>query len=86
MGTNFKEGEKPKNRITISKGGETPARQVDADSGKIDRSFAQPNPSTPQDVEPKAHANAHEEAEALKKNSEKGRDYERSEGSDATGE
>lgn len=76
MGTKFREGEKPQNRVTISKGGEAPARQVDPDSGKIDRSFAQPNPAMPaREVEPKAHANAQEEVESLNKNSVEGRDY-----------
>ena len=76
MGTIFEDGKKPKNRITISKGGETAARQVNPDTGTTDRSFAQPNPAVSQpEVEAKAHANAQDEVEALNKNSTKGRTY-----------
>ena len=77
MGTIFSDGKgKPKNRIAISKGGDTPARQVNPDTGTTDRSFAQPNPTIPQrEVEPKAHANAQDEVEALNKNSTQDRTY-----------
>ena len=86
MGTQFKDGKKPRNRIAISKGGETPARQVDPETGSVDRSFAQPNPVTPQrEVEPKAHASAQDEVEALNKNSTKGRTYSEEEDGDKDG-
>lgn len=76
MGTRYQDGEKPKNRITVSKSGENPPRQVDPDTGTVDRSFAQPNPSIPpREIEPKAHANAKDEIEALNKNSTKSRTY-----------
>lgn len=76
MGTTFSEGQKPKNNITISKGGDVPARKVDAETGRQDRSYAQPNPSVPQrEVEPKAHASAQDEVEALNDNSTQNRDY-----------
>jgi len=76
MGTQFKDGKKPRNRIAISKGGETPARQINPETGVVDRSFAQPSPATPQrEVEPKAHASAQDEVEALNENSTKGRTY-----------
>jgi len=77
MGTNFVNGDKPKNRITISKGGDVPPRRINADTGRQDRSFAQPNPAKPlPEVEKKAHATAQDEVEALSKNSKKGRKYE----------
>ena len=86
MGTQFKDGQKPKNRITISKGGETPIRQVDPETGVVDRSFAQPNPTTPQrEVEPKTHASAQDEVEALNENSTKGRTYSEDEDGDKDG-
>ena len=76
MGTTFNKGDKPKNRITISKSGDVVARNIDPDTGKVDRSFAQPNPALPErNVEPKAHANEQEESDALNKNSVKGRQY-----------
>jgi hypothetical protein len=75
MGTIFEDGKKPRNRITISKSGETIAK-VDPETGATDRSFAQPNPAVPQrEVEPKAHAGAQDEVEALNENSTKGRTY-----------
>lgn len=84
MGTNFAKGEKPKNNITISKGGDVPARSVNAETGEQDRSFAQPNPSKPQpDVEAQAHASAQDEVEALNQNSTKGRTYESQDGDDS---
>lgn len=78
MGTQFKDGEKPKNHISISKGGDVPTRKIDPETGKTDRSFAQPNPALPQSkIEPKTHANVEDEAEALNNNSTQGRDYTR---------
>lgn len=77
MGTIINEGEKPKNKITISKSGDS-VHRIDPVTNKTDRSFAQPNPVTPpQEVEPKAHANAQDEVEALSKNSTSGRSYKR---------
>jgi len=74
MGSNFKE--KPKNRITISRGGETPPRKIDPATGKTDRSFAQPNPVTPPVTPtPKTHASAEEAVEALERNSKLGRSF-----------
>ena len=76
MGTQFKDGKKPKNRVTISKGGDVAPRQVNPDTGKVDRSFAQPNPVAPHsDITPKAHASAADEVEALTKNSTENREY-----------
>lgn len=76
MGTQFEDGKKPKNRITISKSGEGDARHIDPDSGKTDRSFAQPNPAvTQREVEPKAHASAQDQVEALNENSSEGHTY-----------
>jgi hypothetical protein len=76
MGTQFKDGEKPKNNVTVSRG-TTPARNINADTGKAaDRSFAQPNPALPpREIEPKAHADVKDEAEALRENSTKGHKY-----------
>jgi hypothetical protein len=75
MGTKFEDGKKPRNRVTISKSGEAVAK-VDPETGVTDRSFAQPNPAVPQrKVEPKAHANAQDEVEALNQNSTQGRTY-----------
>lgn len=75
MGTQHN-GKKPENRVTISKSS-APARKVDPDTGKaVDRSFAQPNPALPpREVEPKAHASAADEAEALRRHSAEGRQY-----------
>lgn len=74
MGTNF--NEKPKNHVSISRGGDE-VKKIDPDSGEtINRSFAQPNPDTPPpEVEPKAHASVKEEKEALTENSQEGRNY-----------
>jgi len=75
MGTIFEEGKKPKNKITLSKG-DGGERKIDMTTGKTDRGFAQQNPNTPaRDIEPKAHASAQDEVEALNKNSTKGRSY-----------
>lgn len=85
MGTNFKEGQKPKNRITISKSGADSAapRKIDPDTGVVDRSFAQPSPvKPPREVEPKAHASVEDEVEALNENSTEGRTYQREEDDD----
>ncbi len=76
MGTNFKDGNKPKNRVTISKSGDVVARQVDPETGAVDRSFAQPNPSLPpREVEGRTHASLEDEVEALNRNSTQGREY-----------
>lgn len=75
MGTIINNGDKPKNNITISKGG-VAERRINPDTGETDRSFAQPNPNiTQREVEPKAHASAQEEVEALNENSTEGRTY-----------
>ena len=74
MGTTF-HGKKLPNNITISKSGSA-ERRIDPDSGKTDRSFAQPNPvNPPKTIEPQAHASAQDEVEALNQNSKKGRAY-----------
>jgi len=74
MGTIFNQGDKPKNNMTISKGGA--AEHIIGPNGKTDRSFAQPNPAMPpRAVEAKAHASAQDEVEALTKNSTAGRAY-----------
>ena len=76
MGTTFSEGKKPENKITISRGGDVPARKLDTTTGKVDRSFAQPSPTVEQPVVvPKVHANKEDAAEALEKNSKKKRKY-----------
>lgn len=79
MGTTFNnEGDKPKNNITISRGGDS--NHIVTPTGKVNRSFAQPNPeSNAEDIKPKAHASAQEEVEALSKNSTKNRTYEQGE-------
>lgn len=74
MGT--KSNQPNRNRATISRGGDTPARKIDPDTGAADRSFAQPNPAIQQEeVTPKAHASEQDKNEAIKKNSKLGRDY-----------
>lgn len=86
MGTQFQDGQKPKNNITISKSGES-VHKLDPVTNKTDRSFAQPNPTTPpQEVEPKAHANAQDEVEALSKNSTAGHTYKREDEGDEDSE
>ncbi len=76
MGTIINNGDKPKNKITISKGGDA-THKIDPATNKTDRSFAQPNPTTPpKEVDAKAHASAQDEVEALSKNSTSGRTYE----------
>ena len=78
MGTQFKDGQKPKNNITVSKSGATPARLINPDTGVSDRSFAQPNPVTPPaEITPKAHGSAQEEVEALNRNSTRGKTYDK---------
>jgi hypothetical protein len=65
------------NRVTISRGGETPARKVDPETGATDRSFAQPNPAVEHPTPtPKAHASEADARKALAENSTKGRSYE----------
>ena len=74
MGTTFNnEGEKPKNNMTISRGGDS--NHVVDPNGKVNRSFAQPNPASADDIKGKAHASAQEEVEALSKHSTKNRTY-----------
>jgi len=86
MGTSFPNGDKPQNKITISKSSGT-TRRVDAESGKADRSFAQPNPNIPpREVDAKAHANVQDELEAINKNSRTGRKHERDDKSGSQGE
>lgn len=80
MGTTFNRGDKPQNNVTVSKSSAAP-RKINPESGQVDRSFAQPNPAIEQPkVEPKAHASAQDEVEALEKNSEQGRDYKNDDG------
>lgn len=75
MGTRIN-GEKPKNNVTISRGGETPSRKVDPDTGKTNRSFAQPSPSAnPNNPTPKNHASAEDAIEALERNSKNHKKY-----------
>lgn len=91
MGTQHN-GDKPKNNITISQGRQVPPsvddrghRQKAEEEASVvaERSFAQPNPILPpRKVEPKAHANAQEEADALKKNSQQKRKYEQNKSND----
>jgi len=77
MGTTFDEGKKPKNNITISKSSAVP-RKIDPDTGKTDRSFAQPNPAVEQPaIEATNHASAQDEVEALNQNSKSKRKYTR---------
>ena len=65
-----------RNRATISRGGDTPARRVNPETGETDRSFAQPNPAIhEEEVTPKAHASEQDENEAITENSKLGRDY-----------
>lgn len=85
MGTNFKNNKKQDNRVTISKGGDTPPLKVDPDTGETDRSFAQPNPSIPpREVTPQAHASVEDEIEALNSNSTRGQIYLQEEDADDT--
>lgn len=72
MGTQFREGDKPKNNITIGHGTDDVApKSLDADTGKTaSRSFAQPNPAIEHpEPTPKAHASEEEEKDAIKRNS-----------------
>jgi len=74
MGTTFNNGDKPENKVTISRSSGEP-HKVNPDTKRVDRSFAQPNPALDPQVEPKAHANAQDEVEALNDNSKQGRKY-----------
>lgn len=67
---------KPDNRVTISRGGNVPSRKVNPETGKTDRSFAQPNPAVehPQ-INPKAHASEDAARKALEANSKMGKTY-----------
>ncbi|MHA1962529.1 MAG: hypothetical protein ACW99U_20190 [Candidatus Thorarchaeota archaeon] len=74
MGTTFNHGDKPKNKITISKSSAVP-RKIDPDTGTTDRSFAQPNPvNPPEKVTPRVHASKKDEEEAIERNVIEGRD------------
>ena len=77
MGTEFPQGDKPKNRITISRGVDASQHVIKPD-GTVDRSFAQPNPSLPaREVPEKAHASEQDELDAITKNSKNGVDHKR---------
>ena len=74
MGTTFREGDKPKNNVTVGRGGKPPT--FDAETGErkevkaADRSFAQPNPAVPhEDPKPKSHGSKQEEEDAIRRNS-----------------
>ena len=68
MGTNFAHGNKPENRITISRGNKT-SHTVKPD-GTVDRSYAQPNPALPErEVPAKAHASEDDKKDAVARNS-----------------
>lgn len=78
MGTRNVKGDGKSNKVTISRsGGENVApRKVDPDTGKTDRSFAQPNPSVQHPApQAKDHATAADAVEALERNSRQGRSY-----------
>ena len=66
-------GKQPENKVTISRGGDVPSRKVNPETGKTDRSFAQPSPvvSHPP-ITPKAHASEEDAREALAKHSKMG--------------
>jgi len=69
MGTNNQKQQK--HSITLSKGGDVPARKINPTTSATDRSFAQPSEATPQPVvTPKVHASETSEAEAVRKNSQ----------------
>lgn len=68
MGTNFAHGNKPENRITISRGNKT-SHTVKPD-GTVDRSYAQPNEALPaREVPAKAHASEDDKKDAIASNS-----------------
>jgi len=68
--------DKKSNKITISRGGDVPARKINPESGQTDRSFAQPNPTIEHpEPAPKVHASEQDETQALEKNSKLGRKY-----------
>jgi len=68
MGTNFAHGNKPENRITISRGIDT-THTVKSD-GTVDRSYAQPNEALPaREVPAKAHASEEDKKDAIARNS-----------------
>ena len=67
---------RPQNRVTISRGGNVPARKVHPETGETDRSFAQPNPAIEHPTPtPKAHASETDAQQALEKHSKEGRSY-----------
>jgi hypothetical protein len=72
MGTRFTQGDKPDNEITISKGGDVPARKIKPETGETNRSFAQPSPTAEtKPLTPRTHASAQEEVEAIRRNTVK---------------
>ncbi len=75
MGTTFNnKDDRKKNNITISRGGDS--NHVVGPTGEVNRSFAQPSDAAADEkIDPKAHASAQDEVEALSKNSTKGRTY-----------
>ena len=76
MGSKNNAGNTSPNRIIISKGGDMAPRKLDPNTNITDRSFAQPNPNLPEEkLEPKAHASAQDEAEAIKKHSANSRSH-----------
>jgi len=67
---------KPKNSITLSRGGDRTTKMRDIGDGVHfeveDRSFAQKSPSAPEnDVTPQAHASVEEEVEAVERNTQR---------------
>ena len=85
MGTRNVMGDGKSKKITIARSGDNVApRKVDPDSGKAERSFAQPNPNIEHDTpQPKAHASAEDAVRALEENSTQGRSYREEQGDDA---
>ena len=78
MGTRNVMGDGKSKKVTISKSGtdQVAPRKVDPDTGKTDRSFAQPNPTIQHNnPSPRPHATAADAVEALEKNSTQGRQY-----------
>ena len=67
MGTLFNDGKKPVNKITISKGGDHGERSISPNPEAPRRSFAQPSPVAETTVEPKEHASAQDQVEAVER-------------------
>lgn len=78
MGTRNVKGDGKSNKVTISRSGSdnVAPRKVDPDTGRTDRSFAQPNPAISHPT-PKANdqASAADQVDALEQNSRRGRSY-----------